>query len=135
MGWAMGFLVITITRAVHSLKLVSSCGSCILWDDLRLEEQVVFFLDTLNIEDLEWDEYESQKHNDHVANEVQVVHARQPVVVHDWVGPVEQANVAVAHRDEDVEGDQQNIIQYNTNWESLQDDDQGDFFVRVCEEF
>lgn len=106
----MGFLVVTITRTVHSLQLICASSGGILWDDLRLQEEVIFFLDTLNIEDLEWDEYEAQEHDDHVANKVQIIHARQPVVVHDRVSPVEETYVAVTHCYEDVEGDQQYII-------------------------
>ena len=132
---AVGLLVITIARTVHSLQLVSASRCCVLRNDLRLEEQVVFFLDALNIKDLERVEYEAQKHNEHVANEVEVVHARQPVVVRDRVRPVEEAHVAVPHCHEDVEGDQQDIIQHNADWESLQEEDEAWFFVRIREEF
>ena len=134
-AWALGFLVITITRTIHSLQLVGAGGGGILWDDLRLQEEVVFFLDTLNIEDLERDEYEAQEHDEHVANEVQIVHARQPVMVRDRVGPVEQTHVTVTHCNEDVEGDQQNIIEHNADRECLQEQDQRDLFVWIREEF
>lgn len=110
-----GFFVIAIARTVHSLELVDAAGSRVLRDDLGFEEQVVFFLDAVHVEDLEWDEYEAHKEYQHIANEIQVVHSRQPVVVRDRVGPVEEAHVAVADRDEDVEGHQQNVIEHDAD--------------------
>lgn len=53
----------------------------------------------------------------------------------DRVSPLEEADVAMAHSDEDVEGDQQYVIQYDADRNSLQEEDQSAFLVRVREEF
>ena len=55
-------------------------------------------------------------------------------MVDDWISPVKETDITVADRHEYVEGDQQNIVEHNSNREGLYKENQCHFFMGISEE-
>lgn len=81
-------LSIVVSAIGASLLLVVAHLS-FLGDDLCLQNEVILLLDALHIKDLEGTEDETEIEHEHVTDQVEIVHARQPVVVDQGVLPVE----------------------------------------------